>query len=495
MFVQGVVMRKIKSGKIALLLILLLSCTIVLAACDGKMPTNEYDKHHNLIEDLSSIVTSSSSDFTDGTDTSKIKFKSDSAIDDMYIDLGQDCTFNTIVMNERGANVLRFNIFAITDSSNGEYIQIYGSDLIEDFKACYIDNPTPIRYLKIQVTEALDKFNITEMCLYNVEKIQADFRTTAYLTVDSIPDDDSNFWGHLEGVTDVIFFSWVQFDKQGNINIIKEHANDRPEDNYSHKLTQLKDAVSAEELSSGREINIFVDVFMPVKHEDGSNINNNYMFEEHMDTAIASVVQLVDDYGFDGVDFDYEYPYSSLDYKTYNKFLVILDEAMPDKLISIATAGWANKYDKATIAVLDQVQVMTYDLFNEQGYHSTFYTTFEQVERLIRAGFKPSQLNTGLPFYSRPVDGSAYWGGYGDVADRLGKYDNLIEENATHISGEINIQMCYYNSYQAVQDKVAHSINKGLGGVMVWHYATDADSSSELSLFTAIREAVESRLA
>jgi len=474
---------------------LLLSCTILLAACDGRMPTNEYDKHNDIMSELENVVTADSADFADAKETSNVKFKSDNKADTLYIDLGQDCSFNTITFRESGANVLRFNIYALTTDSAGQYIQIYGSDLIEDFKACYIDNSAPIRYMKIEVTDSLGKFNISEMSIYNIAKVTAEFRTTAYLTYGSIPDDDSEFWGHLAGVTDIIFFAWAQFDKTGNINIIDVHEKDIADENYSYKLELLKNAVAAEEVLSGRKINIFVEIFLPPKNDDSdTGISSvNFMFENHLDTAIDSVTKIVTDYGFDGADFDYEYPNSSKDWRNYNKFLIGLDEKMPDKLISIATAGWANRFDKKTIKVLDQVQVMTYDLFSDQvGYHSTFDITFEQIERLIRRGFNPQQLNTGLPFYSRPVDGSAYWGSYGNVADRLGKYENLIEENATHDADVTNIQMCYYNSYQAIQDKVAHSINKGLGGVMVWHYAADTAPSNELSLFTAIRNAMAS---
>lgn len=48
-----------------------------------------------------------------------------------------------------------------------------------------------------------------------------------------------------------------------------------------------------------------------------------------------------------------------------------------------------------------------------------------------------------------------------------------------------------FNNYDTVYEKTQWAVEKGLGGVMIWHYACDVPAENESSLFNAVTAAEE----
>ena len=202
----------------------------------------------------------------------------------------------------------------------------------------------------------------------------------------------------------------------------------------------------------------------------------------------------------DGVAFDYEYPYKNSGWKAYSKFLVALDKAIPDKKISISLAPWGGKLTDDAKAAVDNYEWMSYDLFDDDGYHAPFSVATDTADFLNASGYDLQKSALGLPFYGRPTDKSEIWTNYYECAERLGKYGNLDTAplKTTLLEGgetteETVTTPRYLNSYQMVFDKAAFAYDYGFSGMMVWHYACDAKADTGLSLFEAIAEAILSR--
>lgn len=85
----------------------------------------------------------------------------------------------------------------------------------------------------------------------------------------------------------------------------------------------------------------FTSIFRTDGDVDTKEEKHNQVFEEHADTLIAEIQNLLNTFDVDGVAFDYEYPYKNSGWKAYSKFLVALDKAIPDKKISISLAPGA----------------------------------------------------------------------------------------------------------------------------------------------------------
>ena len=143
---------------------------------------------------------------------------------------------------------------------------------------------------------------------------------------------------------------------------------------------------------------------------------------------------------------------------------------------------------KDVIKIIDRAEVMLYDMFTAHGYHSIFPVTVNGIDKMLKGGFVPNQLDLGVPFYSRPTNRLTYWGNYNQFEGKLDKYTNLIYFNDFDHSGNPMTAPQYINSVQMISDKTAFAIDRSLGGIMVWHMTCDLPYSNELSLFRAIND-------
>ena len=152
-----------------------------------------------------------------------------------------------------------------------------------------------------------------------------------------------------------------------------------------------------------------------------------------------SVAKILNIYGADGIDLDWEYPaiegfpghlFQKADRGNFTALVQTLRSVLgPDKIISFAAGGHdeflENSVDwKAVMKEVDHVNVMTYDLFNgnssSTGHHTALYSNDQQVlstahavERLLSKGVRPSQIVIGGAFYGR------VWKNVADTAEGL----------------------------------------------------------------------------
>ena len=239
-------------------------------------------------------------------------------------------------------------------------------------------------------------------------------------------------------------------------------------------------------------------------------------------------VDLIKDYGFDGIDLDWEYPaykdHSGTPQDTAN-FVLLLQE-LRSKLD--AYGAETGKYYEITAAVgcgpsviagydipntaplLDQINMMTYDFFgawsdvtgaNAPLYYQGFPTGYEEwsvdgcVKNWRKGGAVDSQLNIGLPFYGQSyVDATGFnqqhrgndkvhWG----VDDGKPQYFN-IETRLS--SGEMEVQrddvsrtqmawfkdgtgFISFDDEQAICDKVEYVQVNNLNGFIIWELSGD----------------------
>lgn len=403
--------------------------------------------------------------------------------DYIVIDLKEIKTFNTIVLKEYGSAIKRFSIHTSVDSDykKPEYKHIYSSDKIEDIKTCFVEEQQA-RFIRISVAEATSSYNINSIEVFNIAKSDKDFRVTAYLRPDlmstSLADFDAD---KLKACTDIIFFGTAALTGSGDIVF----ANEQEEIDYGIKLQILKDAMVK---VSRENINIILDLSLPYGNDNAQIYS---MLKDNKDKTIANIKAFVEKYDFDGYDIDFEYPYKSREHNAYNDFLVSVKKAMPDKILSIASQSWAFKFSAEARNAIDRIELMCYDMADSDGHHSAFATSFKEVQRAIDYGFAPEKIDIGVPFYSRPLNMLTHWDSYYNVVDMLGRYENIDYTPTVDHDGMPLVSPRYFNSYQMIMDKTAYAYDMGIGGMMVWHYESDAQFSHELSLFRAIYNTLE----
>jgi len=189
-----------------------------------------------------------------------------------------------------------------------------------------------------------------------------------------------------------------------------------------------------------------------------------------------NLTSLLKESGFDGADFDWEYPRTE-DLDAYSALLGELHQAFgPFGLRLTVAISPSHPLTALGYDVVDRVHGMLYDDF---GQHSTFENSAAHVQDLVDQGVPRSKLLMGLPFYGRGYtpNGPA-WSSAVSYKTLQGRY-RLTPDQDT-VSGY------YFNGIETVRRKVQFAKAEGLSGVMVWEIGQDTNDES--SLLGAITE-------
>lgn len=253
-------------------------------------------------------------------------------------------------------------------------------------------------------------------------------------------------------------------------------------------------------------------------------------------TLAKNLVDAVIEYGYDGIDIDWEYPgyetgrktevdranYTLLIEEIYNQ----LKAVNKDYLLTAAIPGGSSGYVRYDLRSLnkyfDYIQLMTYDLqsSNQVTHHTPLLydsktTVHGSVSSTINTfkneGVSPSKLVVGIAFYGRVYTLSLDPGG----VDKVLGYKNIKESGnhmpytdiyryyITQAENDSNIHVLYdeaakapyiyvttsktvisYDDPQSIKDKCQYAIDNNLGGVMFWEYWEDRTGQ----LLQAIKE-------
>lgn len=308
-----------------------------------------------------------------------------------------------------------------------------------------------------------------------VVKKAESFRVTTYIRGDYVQNPDSLYAEDFDIITDVILFECASFDSDGNVILQKEKLETA--------LSNIRKVIGE------RNVNITLNLLGPSGHTD-SDVWEEQMeaqSDEHNKAFTSGVLEdniiaVLDEYDFDGVHFDYEYPLSLKAWHYYNNFIVSLDKKLGDYTLGVAGNDWNIKFSTKAIAAIDTFELMLYDMNDAEGKHSTYEDMVNMVRKVGFYGIPLEKVNIGLPFYSRPTDMSAYWYGYN------GCYEG-IDENGWYHCNNANKDF-WFNTPEVIEQKTDYAINNGYGGVMIWHYNCDLPSTHEASLLRAIGNSV-----
>lgn len=205
------------------------------------------------------------------------------------------------------------------------------------------------------------------------------------------------------------------------------------------------------------------------------------------------IVAMAEEYGFDGVDVDWEYPRVDDGSKEqYEAFISLLHSRLKPKgmlLTAAILAGVDSRNRPITSATeaqdfpsfdkLDWVNLMTYDCDGPR--HSTYEFAKNSIEYWVKnRGFSPEKMTLGVPFYGKPIP-TAY-------AGLLEADPDAPDKDMVLMDG----REIWYNGRETLKKKVALAREYGLSGVMLWeisHDSIDPDRSLLAALGQAIAEA------
>ncbi|MGN1418975.1 MAG: glycoside hydrolase family 18 protein, partial [Acutalibacteraceae bacterium] len=351
----------------------------------------------------------------------------------------------------------------------------YSQNTVQDYRMCAFDDVTTQK-IKLEVSQADNTFKLREIEFYELEaKNRSDFRVSDYVIMpdlvnESFYDKNSDRYFAPENckvINQVHVIAAAKWNDNGEL-VISDGATPK----------QLKKIVKKLRAYFGdNEVDIFATVFFNACDPDT-------VFSEHKEEVIENTVDFLLKYGFDGVSYDWEYP-TKAQWPVFSEHLVNLKKELSkhDLKLSCAFSAFNCSLSQDAIKALDQIEIMSYDNFDNDGNHSSFTSgAVQPVEYFLGLGFDAKQLNLGVPFYARPTDGSGVWIDYDDESytpsDRFQNFSNGM----------------WFNSAQMIQDKTAYAIEKDLGGMMIFTSTEDIDYNNELSLLKSMKNTIDERI-
>ena len=195
-------------------------------------------------------------------------------------------------------------------------------------------------------------------------------------------------------------------------------------------------------------------------------------------TFVSAVTAMVDDFGLDGADVDWEYPDPGASSEAFTALMTELRAALPaDKLVTAAVAAVGPGADGVAAEVFAQVDFLNLMAYDGAGSHHAPMTYAEDtLAYWADRGLPPAQSVLGVPFYARPSEVS---------------YRELVRADpAAALADEIEFHTVAvnYNGPATIGLKTRLAMARA-SGIMIWTI-TD-DTSDETSLLRAIRVALD----
>lgn len=406
----------------------------------------------------------------------------------LQIDFGKSVVFDTIILREDGLNVQAFRIQISDDGESWD--DIYIQDKIEPYRLCSFD-AVSASHVRLVIDESDRLPAIRSFEVYHAGKVvrRDPFRVTAYMSMghiyEALMDEDLTekerdrllHSEYFDTVTDVFFIFDIKWDEYGNIGY------GRGKEMFANAMEKFKEMIGE------RDVNIFVTILNP--HDNGKVMKS---ITDNRDTLLDNMIDFANEYELDGIDLDWEFPFSQDEFDAYNSFLRelkarMIREIKPDAQLSLALATWALRYEQETIDIIDQIQIMGYDILDHDGHHSSFFgSAVQPVQYLLDQGFSKDQLNIGFPFYGTYLEGRMEQYLYkNNEKTPIDEWSNMYDDWE-------GVGQVYFNSPAMLKDKTAYALYSGVSGVMIFSLYCDIPYSEELSLTRALTEIIHNRL-
>ncbi|KAI1164396.1 endochitinase [Nemania serpens] len=238
-----------------------------------------------------------------------------------------------------------------------------------------------------------------------------------------------------------------------------------------------------------------------------------------------SAVELMKDWGFDGIDIDWEWPANDADANNMVSLMSAIRKQLDSYssqyangyhfILSVALPAGPDNYKKMKLgqmnsAGVDQFNMLSYDYAGSwdttAGHQAnlyadpanptnTPYSTDAAIKAYIAAGIPANKITLGLPLYGRAFESTAGLGkpytgvGAGSWENGIWDYKVLPRSGtevydsvagATYSYDSASKELISYDNVDMIKRKASYIQSKGLGGSMFWEASGDKTGSGSL---------------
>lgn len=207
----------------------------------------------------------------------------------------------------------------------------------------------------------------------------------------------------------------------------------------------------------------------------------------------ADCKRVIDEYGIDGIDIDWEFPTSSSaeissspdDTRNYNLMMRDIRAAIgTDKLLTLASVCSADYIDfKGVMPYVDFVNIMNYDMENPPKHNAPLYQSSKHggwmncdkaVKAHLEKGVPSEKLVFGMPFYGHGRDIYDNFTDFKNITIPAGYTDNWDSEAMVpYVTDKNGRFVLSYDNARSIGLKCDYILEHGLRGAMFWDDAGD----------------------
>jgi chitinase len=299
------------------------------------------------------------------------------------------------------------------------------------------------------------------------------------------------------------------------------------------EVSNARDSATIHELISLKSKNPSLKVLLSIGGWGGCRTCSEVFSTKHGRKKFTrSVKELIEYFGADGIDIDWEYPviagfpdhrYAPSDKDNFTDLIKRLRNKLGNsKEISFAAGGFTQFLQssidwKNVMPRVNRVNLMTYDLIGGYstvtGHHTALYSTQSQVESSDHAihyldsiGVPRNKLVLGAAFYARVfenvenVNNGLYQPGkfrrgisYRNFSTDLAKDSGYVYHwdstaQAPYLYQPDKKLFVTFDDSTSMRIKTQYVIDKKLQGIMFWQLADDSFSSGLLDIIYAIKQ-------
>lgn len=238
-----------------------------------------------------------------------------------------------------------------------------------------------------------------------------------------------------------------------------------------------------------------VEVFLSIGGEDStSNLKTIAADDDLSDDFVDNVIDLVDEYGLDGIDLSWQFPEDDDEGELFEDLVAELSSELENEGVTFSievVSGLDDEEDPADVIssdVFDDVDFVNVRAFNANDYDDLYLTTddfLDVIDYWTDRCLIQNKLVVGIPVYATGDNDTSYT--YAEVLDEKGEGSAACDDDdRVSIDGDYY----YFNAIPTVIEKAAYAETYA-GGVMLMSLDQDYNQDPDYSLLNAIYDEVE----